>query len=281
MDAFTLQLELRNALSLSDELGRHEYAIGNDVMAGQLAALRTSLGELEREAGRGHGREAPPNPALIDGLERGLRTLRDRVEEVPAALRPRLGQLLASVERIIFREVRPTAPIPSKPLLGVLPLKRLIPQDVHSVMDYLVAGAYLFSARVARTKRARAVGMLLGGNVSGVSAMTDYRLSVAKVIPIEVHEVLDYVSGGGGVAAPFLLGYAKKDRLASIIQIAAGVGTIVASLFTDYRAARGVGRAIRSRGGPYAGRYKKQRVPEAQRPLEGFSSPSYIPRLDV
>ena len=281
MDAFTLHLELRNALSLSDELGRHEHAIGNDSLAGQLAALRTALGELERDVGRSHERSVSPNPTLVERLERGLAVLRDRLEEIPAALRPRLGQLLASVERIIFVEVRPRSPIPSKPLLGVLPLGRVIPQDVHSVMDYLVAAAYLASARLATTKRGRAVGMFLGANVGGVSLLTDYRLSAAKVIPIEVHEVLDHVSGAGAVAAPFVLGYAKKDRVAAAIQIAAGIGTILASLFTDYRAARGVGRAIRSRGGPQAGRFKKQRVPEAQRPLEGLSSPSVLPRLDV
>ena len=281
MDAFTLHLELRNALSLSDELGRHEHAIGNDSLAGQLAALRTALGELEREAGRSHATQVPPNPTLVERLERGLGVLRGRLEEFPASLRPRLGQLLASVERIIFVELRPRAPIPSKPLLGVLPLRRIIPQDVHSVMDYLVAGAYLLSARFARTKRARAVGMVLGANVGGVSLLTDYRLSAAKVIPIEVHEVLDHASGAGAVAAPFLLGYAKKDRLAATIQISAGLGTILASLFTDYRAARGVGRAIRSRGGPLAGRLKRQRVPEAQRPLEGFANPSVIPRIHV
>ena len=157
MEAFTLHQELRNALSLSDELGRHEHAIGNDALAGQLAALRTALGELERDVGRSHDKSVSPNPTLIDGLDRGLRVLRDRLEEVPAALKPRLGQLLASVERIIFVELRPAAPVPSKPLLGALPLARLIPQDVHSVMDYLVSAAYLVSARFAKTKRARAV----------------------------------------------------------------------------------------------------------------------------
>jgi len=281
MDAFTLHLELRNALSLADELGRHEHAIGNDSLAGQLAALRTALGELERDAGRSHDRSVSPNPTVIEGLERGLHVLRDRLEEIPAALRPRLGQLLASVERIIFAELRPRSPIPSKALLGVLPLKRLIPQDVHSVMDYLVSAAYLVSARLATTRRARAVGLLLGSNVGGVSLLTDYRLSAAKVIPIEVHEVLDHTTGACAAAAPFVLGYAKKDRVAATIQIVAGLGTILASLFTDYRAARGVGRAIRSRGGPHAGRFKKQRVPEAQRPLEGLSNPSFIPRLDI
>lgn len=282
MDAFTLHRELRNALSLSDELGRYEHALGNVALAGQLAALRTALGELERDVGLSHDAEVSASPIVVDRLDRGLRVLRDRLEELPAALRPRLGQLLASVERVIFVERRPRASVPSKPLLGRLPLMRVIPQDARSVMDYLVAAAYLLSARVAKTKRARAVGLFLGANVGGASLLTDYRLSAAKVIPIETHELLDHAFGAGAVAAPFLLGYAKNDRVAAIIQVAVGLGTILASLLTDYRAERGVGRAIRSRGGPLARRDgARSRAPEIQRPLEGLSSPSLLPRLDV
>jgi hypothetical protein len=42
--------------------------------------------------------------------------------------------------------------------------------------------------------------------------MTDYRLSVAKVIPIEAHEVIDHAWGLAAIAAPFVLGYWKPRR---------------------------------------------------------------------
>ncbi|HVH46759.1 MAG TPA: hypothetical protein VM925_30665 [Labilithrix sp.] len=280
MDAIALHLELRNALSLSDELGRHEHALGNDTLAGHLASIRTSLGELERDVGRSHEAHVSAKPTVVERIERALQFLRDRLEEIPVALRPRLGQLMSSLERIVFAELRPSAPVPAKPVLGVLPLARVIPQDVHSVMDYLVTAAYLVSAGLAKTPRARAAGIFLAANVGTVSMLTDYRLSLAKVIPIEVHEVLDHVSGSGAVAAPFVLGYRKRDPIASAIQIATGIGTILASLFTDYRAQQGVGRAMRSRGGPRTRRFgRRRRVPEVQRPLEGFANPSVLPRL--
>src|SRR5690606_13843639 len=102
-----------------------------------------------------------------------------RRADVAAPLRVRLGTLFASAERVGFALTHPHASVPSKPLLGVLPLARVVPQDVHSVIDYLSAGAYLVSAKLARTPEARAVGAALAVGVAGTSALTDYRLSVA------------------------------------------------------------------------------------------------------
>jgi hypothetical protein len=274
MDPIALHLEVRNAFALSDELGRHEHALHNDAMSGHLAATRTALAELERELGRSHARPMVPNPVLVDTLRRALDTLRERMEEVPSVLRPRVAQLMASLERVVFAELRPASPIPAKPLFGVLPLRRAIPQDVHSVMDYVSAAAYALSAKLALTDRGRAVGLALGTSVAGVSLLTDYHLSAAKVIPIELHELLDHATGASAIAAPFVLGYVKRDPVAAAIQIATGVGVVLASLFTDYRAVRGVGRARRSRGGPMALSRRRNRVPDVQRPLEGLSAPS-------
>jgi hypothetical protein len=134
-----------------------------------------------------------------------------------------------------------TGPRPAQTLFGQLPIKRFIPQDVHSVVDYsgglgLAAGALISDELVTQV-----ASIALGATVVTVSALTDYRLSVAKLIPIEVHEVLDYVYGASAIAAPFALGYFKKDRIASIVHIAVGAVAILTSLFTDYRAAKGVG----------------------------------------
>jgi hypothetical protein len=131
---------------------------------------------------------------------------------------------------------------PSKPLLGRLPLARLVPQDVHSVMDYVDSAAVMAGALLSSCPKARAAGLLLGGAGSAVSSLSDYRLSLAKVIPIEAHETIDYAFGASAIAAPFVLGYRKTAPLVAALHVAIGVGTILASLFTDYRAYRGVGR---------------------------------------
>ena len=129
---------------------------------------------------------------------------------------------------------------PSLPVLGVLPVARWIPQDIHTGLDYLGAGQALLSAALAEDPVCRSVGLLNAVMAVSVSAVTDDRLSFAKVIPIEVHEVIDHAWGLGMVLAPFALGYWKKSPVASAIQVGAGLCHMAASLLTDYRAARGV-----------------------------------------
>ena len=62
------------------------------------------------------------------------------------------------------------------------------------------------------------------------------------MVPIEAHEVVDYAFGVSAISAPFLFGYYKTAPVTAAMHVATGIGTIFASLFTDYRAYRGVGR---------------------------------------
>lgn len=126
---------------------------------------------------------------------------------------------------------------PARPLLRFLPIKRWIPQDVHSILDYtdgLTAASGAFMAD-DDDNVAKVASIALGASAIGVSAMTDYRLSAAKLIPIRVHETIDYVWGASAIAAPFVLGYWKTSPRTAFAHIFAGASTILASLFTDYR----------------------------------------------
>jgi hypothetical protein len=136
---------------------------------------------------------------------------------------------------------------PAEPVLGVLPLRRFIPQDVHSLLDYSSGILVAWSGLTSRKRKARVAGAVLGASIVSVSLLTDYRLSVAKVIPIEVHEVLDYVWGASVIAAPFALGYSRRAPITTLVQVLTGAATILDSLFTDYRAERGVGRRLARR----------------------------------
>jgi hypothetical protein len=131
---------------------------------------------------------------------------------------------------------------PSKPLFGRLPLARVIPQDVHSVMDYLDGVGVMTGALLTSCPKARASSWILGGSAVAASSITDYKLSLAKLVPIEAHEAVDYAFGLSAIAAPFVLGYRKTAPQVAALHVAIGVGVIIASLFTDYRAYRGVGR---------------------------------------
>jgi hypothetical protein len=130
----------------------------------------------------------------------------------------------------------------SRPLLGVLPLARVVPQDVHSVMDYLDAGGVMAGAFLDGSTSAKVTSIALGASGILTSALADYRLSLAKLIPIETHEAMDYAFGISAITAPFLLGYYKTSKATAALHIAIGLGTILTSAVTDYRAYRGVGR---------------------------------------
>lgn len=127
---------------------------------------------------------------------------------------------------------------PSKPLLGRLPFARIIPQDVHSVMDYLDGGGVMAGALLTDCPKAKAASWLMGGSTIAASSVTDYKLSLAKLVPIEAHEVVDYAFGLSAIAAPFVLGYRKTAPHVAALHVAIGIGVIVTSLFTDYRAYR-------------------------------------------
>ena len=123
---------------------------------------------------------------------------------------------------------------PSRSILG-LPLARLVPQDVHSILDYASALAVGVAALIARDRRARIACGVTGVAGLAQSLASDYRLSAIKLMPIEVHEVRDWVWGTVGIVAPFALGYRRREPLVSALQIAAGATLVLASLFTDYR----------------------------------------------
>jgi hypothetical protein len=268
MDPAALHLEVRNAIVLADELGRHEHAQRDDTLAGHLAAVRSALGELERALGRGEG--AVVRPGLASRLNRLSGDVRERLDAVPRALRPRVELFLSTVERVAFAERRPAAPLPAKRLLGGLPLARLIPQPVHSAIDYAAAAAMLASAVLARTRRARFVGRAAAAKLGGAAMLTDAPLALVRLLRIELHEALDHALAITTLLAPSVLGYRRRDRLAARIQTGAALGLLVVSLVTDYRAELGVARPVRARGR----RQPRRRVPEAQRPLEGLANRS-------
>ena len=110
------------------------------------------------------------------------------------------------------------------------------------MLDYVDAATVFSGAMLSNCPKARTASVLIGGSGAGLSAISDYRLSLAKVIPIETHEVIDYAFGVAAIGAPFVFGYYKTAPLTAMMHVATGVGTVLTSLFTDYRAYRGVGR---------------------------------------
>lgn len=129
---------------------------------------------------------------------------------------------------------------PSAPIAG-LPLRRVIPMDAHAVMDYAGGLTMLaVGALCCKTARARAGFNVLGLATIGLSLLTDYKLSLAKAVPIEVHEVADYGVGASLMAGPFALKLLKKEPALSAFALILGATHILSSMVTDYRARTGV-----------------------------------------
>jgi hypothetical protein len=151
----------------------------------------------------------------------------------------------ASVQRAARRVLHrggAEAGVPSQPLFRVLPLARIIPQDLHRLGDYLGALGVGTLAASSGTSRGRFAGLVLALSGVGVSLLTDYRQSLEKWVPIETHEAIDYVWSFTTIVSPWLFGYAKKAPAVALGQVLAGVGYIVFSALTDYRSQVGVRR---------------------------------------
>lgn len=239
-----MQRDVREAINRADELSRSAHEAHHEPVAQVLDSLRTAL--IHADEALGGGRSIVP---MVPELARLLDELAGYTDRVAPDLRTRYHESIASFRGLVtslereLDSVSPSLELPSKPLFGVLPLARMIPQDLHSMMDYAFAGTCLGTALWAESSGAKAAGAMLGSSAMCVSLLTDYRMSIAKIIPIEAHEAIDHAWGLTAIAAPFVFGYWKKDPAVAAIHIITGASTILASLFTDYRAAEGVGRS--------------------------------------
>ena len=116
---------------------------------------------------------------------------------------------------------------------------RVIPTKVHGVLDYLsglllIASPWLFD--FANGGAAQWVPVLVGATILLVSLVTDYELSVAKLVPMRTHLALDVLSGALLAASPWLFGFSELVYWPHLLL---GVAEIGAGLLTrqvpDYR----------------------------------------------
>ena len=225
----------------------------NDPLARKLDTLHGMLQKVDDSIDHGE----VDLPFLGDVMRLGDE-LADMIDRVAPEMRERLHEIVSFVRALPkeiesrLARVAPSKEIPSEPLFGKLPLARIVPQDIHSLIDYRNAVGGVVTSFFADDLSAKIASAALGSSVLGVSLLTDYRLSAAKVIPIEVHEAIDYVWGAAAIAAPFVFGYWKKQPKIAAAHVMLGATTILGSLFTDYRAAKGVGRT-RARATPIQG----------------------------
>lgn len=117
-------------------------------------------------------------------------------------------------------------------MLGIIPTK------VHGIIDYvtgatLLAAPYLFG--FADGTAAQWVPMIIGLAIIGQSLITRYELSIAKIIPMPTHLMLDAGTGLVLAASPWLFGFADRVYLPHLL---VGIMELAVVLLSSSRSTR-------------------------------------------
>nr|WKN37570.1 SPW repeat protein [Tunicatimonas sp. TK19036] len=88
---------------------------------------------------------------------------------------------------------------------------RPIPTKIHGVLDYISALLFILSPWIfdfANGGMAQWLPVIIGVMILIISLITDYELSVTKLVPMSTHLAFDVLGGGLLTASPWLFGFA-------------------------------------------------------------------------
>ncbi len=91
----------------------------------------------------------------------------------------------------------------------------LIPRPLHGVLDYLWGIAHTFAPEMfgfADDKAATAFSRFRGISMVGASLTTRYELGLIKLIPFNMHLLLDLMGALFSLGVPWLLGFDKNEK---------------------------------------------------------------------
>jgi hypothetical protein len=239
MSSLDLRRDVRAAISMAYELSRHEHIQQKVHIAQALAELEFELTRIEAKLGGPHADEAAPTR-----LNLFVGEVKRVVADAGTVVAGQINALVASVgdiQRRLFLAL-PSQHLVSRRVFGALPLARVVPQEVHTGFDYAVGFGALASALFASSGRGKLIGAALGLGAIGAALFSDHRFGAKKLVSIENHHLVDCALGVAAVAAPFALGYARRDRGVAALHVGIGCGLLAAAALTDYRSATGVGR---------------------------------------
>ena len=105
---------------------------------------------------------------------------------------------------------------------------RIIPTRVHGMIDYgfgvlLIIAPFLLGFATGGAEQW--VPTILGIAIIGMSLMTDYELSLARVIPMPMHLGIDVLGGVLLAASPWLFGFSGRIYLPHLILGLVEIGT--------------------------------------------------------
>jgi hypothetical protein len=109
---------------------------------------------------------------------------------------------------------------------------KVISSRTHGVLDYLVGALLLVAPYLlgfATGGPKQWVPMAIGAATIAMSLITDYELSIARVIPLPVHLGADVLCGILLAASPWLFGFANEVYIPHVV---VGIIEIVVPLLT-------------------------------------------------
>jgi hypothetical protein len=92
---------------------------------------------------------------------------------------------------------------------------RIMPTQIHEVLDYLTGSALLAAPGLLGIKdepRAALTLLLAGAGATAYSLLTDYELGLVRLLPMPAHLVLDAMGGALLASSPWLFGFATGAR---------------------------------------------------------------------
>jgi hypothetical protein len=110
---------------------------------------------------------------------------------------------------------------------------------LHGVLEYaagavLIAAPFLFELD---SSAATALSIIVGVAVLALAASTDAPTGLAKVVPVEIHAVVDFALAVLLIAAPFLFGFSDIGTPTAFF-IVVGVVHLLLTIATRFREPR-------------------------------------------
>ena len=96
---------------------------------------------------------------------------------------------------------------------------RIIPRPVHAATDYLYAAALAASPSLVgfeEDEQAVLAARALAGTTVVASLLTRYELGLIRIIPFNLHLMLDLLAALPTLAAPWVLGFDKNEKARNV-----------------------------------------------------------------
>jgi hypothetical protein len=131
-----------------------------------------------------------------------------------------------------------------------------IPLNLHAALEPLIAVIIIAAPWIfafSATTTATAICVVVGVAMLLVGSMTDWRMSLVRVIPLRMHLVGDLVLGAVLVLSPLVFGFSDEGGPTRFMVIA-GVLELTTALMTRWDKTEAEPTYTRERGGPRVAR---------------------------